>query len=399
MNTYALIRSKLNPLTIVGYLTLIAIGILGILEIETPALRWVALLLLIIFGLLMAQDPASRLAAHLQMAGQVSIVIVLLVMNPPSYLFTLLFFLASPTATLKLPGRAAAFWIAVMSVITVLYFSLGNSLVAGFLTALPLIGGFVFFGVFANAVRLADEARLESQRLLEALQEANFRLQDYASRAEALAVAEERNRMAREMHDTLGHRLTVASVQLEGAQRLIAKDPGRAEQMVGTVREQVKEALAELRRTVTALRQPLEADLLLVQALEHLAVSFQEATGVPVEANIQQDLPEIGEDQRLVLYRAAQEALTNIQRHAHASRAWLELSCREHCLYLQIEDNGSGLPFAQETQAQQHSGYGLIGLQERAGQIGGQVTIDTGAHGGVRVTVHVPLETQEKAHG
>lgn len=398
MKQFFKLRKKIIPLTLTAYLTLAAVGILGIMDIDTILLRWTALLLLILFGLVMSRDPHTRQAAHLQMAALVLIIVLLLALNTPSYIFTLLFFIASPTATLSLPVRPAAFWIALMSLITVVYFSLGSTLLVGLLTALPLIGGYIFFGVFANAVRQANEARLESQRLLEALQQANVRLQEYASRAEALAVAEERNRMAREMHDTLGHRLTVASVQLEGAQRLIAKDPGRAEHMVGTVREQVKEALAELRRTVAALRQPLEADLLLVQALEHLAVSFQEATGVPVEADIQQDMPEIGEDQRLVVYRAAQEALTNIQRHARARRAWLRLQGRENCLILEIEDDGIGLESAQES-LEVRSGYGLIGLRERAGRIGGQLNIDSSPHGGVRVTVQVPLEAQENAHG
>ena len=82
-------------------------------------------------------------------------------------------------------------------------------------------------------------------------------LQEYAGQIERLAVAEERNRLAREMHDMLGHRLTVAAVQLEGAQWLIHTAPERATHMVGTVRDQVREALGELRRTVATLRTPL----------------------------------------------------------------------------------------------------------------------------------------------
>lgn len=399
MDKQSPIHSKLNPLALTAYLTLAAVGILGVLDIDTVLMRWAAVVLLIIFGAVMSYDPRSRTAAHLQMGILVLIIIVLLALNPPSYLFTLLFFIASPTSTLNLPFRSAAAWISVMSLVTILYFSLENTLLAGLLTALPLIAGFIFFAVFANAVRQADEARRQSQRLLEELQLANFQLQEYASRVETLAVAEERNRMAREMHDTLGHRLTVASVQLEGAQRLISRDPARAEQMVETVRTQVKEALAELRRSVAALRQPLEADLLLVQALENLAESFQEATGVPVEVNIQSDLPEIGAEQRLVLYRAAQEALTNIQRHAHASRAWLALTSREGRLQLVIEDNGVGLQSAAERTAQEQSGYGLIGLQERAGRIGGEVKIESGSQQGLRLTICVPLKTQDRNHG
>src|SRR5690606_11162904 len=104
-------------------------------------------------------------------------------------------------------------------------------------------------------------ARVESQRLQTELQEAHQQLQTYAERVEALAVAEERNRLAREMHDTLGHRLTVSIVQLEGAGRLIEHDPTRTAQMVQTVREQLVEGLDELRRALVSLRKPVSSSL------------------------------------------------------------------------------------------------------------------------------------------
>ena len=134
-------------------------------------------------------------------------------------------------------------------------------------------------------------ARRESQALLADLQEAHSQLQEYALRAEEMAVVEERNRLAREMHDTLGHRLTVASVQLEGAQRLCDQDQERAAGMVGTVREQVREALGELRSTVATLRTPVEADLHLRSALRRLAAHFEEATGLAIHQVLPDEMP------------------------------------------------------------------------------------------------------------
>lgn len=109
----------------------------------------------------------------------------------------------------------------------------------------------------------ADAARQETQQVLDELDDAHQQLQTYAAQVEELAVAEERNRLSREVHDTLGHRLTVLIVQLAGAERLVAKQPDRATEKIATVRQQLDEGLGELRRTVAMLRAPSETDLAL----------------------------------------------------------------------------------------------------------------------------------------
>lgn len=207
-----------------------------------------------------------------------------------------------------------------------------------------------------------------------------MQLQESAQQAEALAVAEERNRLAREVHDTLGHRLTVAAVQLEGAQRLIPHDPVRAAQMVATVHTQVIEGLNELRRTVAALRAPLSAEVNLPAALRRLARDFETATGMEVELRLADALPTLTSVQRQVFYRVAQEALTNVQRHAGASRVRVTLQQGDdEAVRLTLDDDGCGLP------ATPASGFGLRGMTERAQQIGAQLQLGNSALGGARV--------------
>jgi signal transduction histidine kinase len=192
------------------------------------------------------------------------------------------------------------------------------------------------------------------------------------------------------MHDTLGHRLTVAAVQLEGAQRLIPRDPERAARMVGTVRDQVREALSELRRTVATLRTPLEADLSLPTALARLATGFEGATGVAVHLTLPQDMPPLPAAHRLALYRAAQEALTNVQRHARARDVWLRLTCQDGAVALLVTDNGVGMPADAEG-----AGFGLRGLRERATQLGGQLSLGSRPDGGAHLSLRLPLPTEE----
>jgi len=200
-------------------------------------------------------------------------------------------------------------------------------------------------------------------------------------------VVEERSRLAREMHDTLGHRLTVAAVQLEGAQRLIEADPDRAAQMVGTVREQVREALAELRQTVAALRAPLEADLSLPHALARLAAHFETATGITIHQVLPraEELPDLPSTHRLALYRAAQEALTNIQRHAEAGQVWLVLAGDGGAVTLLVSDDGKGFSLSGD-----QAGFGLHGLRERAAQLGGEMHIEPRRGGGTQLSFRLP---------
>mgnify|MGYP001574446265 FL=1 len=202
---------------------------------------------------------------------------------------------------------------------------------------------------------------------------------------EQLTIAEERNRLAREMHDAVGHRLTVTAVQLEGAQRLIPTDPDRAARMIGAVRDEVKQALAELRRTVATLRSPLEVDLPLTHALARLATAFQEATGLNVHLTLPEDPPSIPEAGRLALYRAAQESLTNTQRHAKAKNIWLCLQTSKDNISLTAADDGVGFPTSMDG-----VGFGLRGLRERAAQLGGELRLETRPGGGAQLRFTLP---------
>lgn len=202
-------------------------------------------------------------------------------------------------------------------------------------------------------------------------------------------MADERNRMARELHDSLGHRLTVAAVQLEGAQRLIPADAEKASRMVGTVREQVREGLSELRRTVAALRVPLGAGLPLDQAIAQVCGRFGQATGMAV--HLAPDAgPPLPEETRHALYRAAQEMLTNVQRHAQAGEVWIELHASDRRLSLAVSDNGVGL-----AQSDKGSGFGLRGLREGAAALGGELHLQPRSGGGTLVTLSLPAPSEE----
>jgi signal transduction histidine kinase len=261
---------------------------------------------------------------------------------------------------------------------------------SGLGSVLIYAAGYSFFGIFGSIMMQAQTERQKSQGLLEELQEAHHQLQDYVLRVEELAVAEERNRLAREMHDSLGHRLTVASVQLEGAQYLIPEDPQRAAQKVEVVRDQVQEALGELRQTVAQLREPLEASLSITQALQRLIASFEAASNLTVNVLLDEDIPPLPDSHRLALYRSAQEGLTNVQRHAKAHNVWLQLSYHAGVVCLLVSDDGIGLPEGAE-----QAGFGLRGMRERMGLVGGKLLFEPRPGGGTQLRVEVPLPAEE----
>jgi signal transduction histidine kinase len=279
-------RRETIGFAITSYVILVAAGVVG-LRFDPPAtvtLRWAVVILLVTIAVIQMrtpkrESPTWQIYTYLALYG--ILVSALMFLQPGWTLYPVLYMTPITWATLALPFRRGLCWIAAYTVVTAVSFAVGISLGEG-LIALFLYGViYAFVGAFAGALARADAARRESQTLLDGLRQAHEQLQEYALRTEEMAVVEERNRLAREMHDTLGHRLTVASVQLEAAQRLCPTDPERAASLVGTVREQVREALGELRATVATLRSPVEADLQLCSALRRLTDHFEGVTGLP----------------------------------------------------------------------------------------------------------------------
>jgi len=373
----------------IGYVTILAVAIMGIQLLDPGLPRALAIVLLILFGtlyVLASKIHGRPVLNQTYFVLQTAIVAGLLALQPQWGAFPILFFVLSAQVMLEYPGRVGYIWVGIFTLVSGVAFISSVPLGEGLMVLLLYGAGYWFFGAFARAMAAADEERAKSQALLQELQVAHRKLQDYAVQVEDLAVAEERNRLAREMHDTLGHRLTVAAVQLEGAERLIPDKPERAAQMVATVRDQVREALAELRGTVATLREPLQTDLTLANALTRLVASFEDATDLKVQLNLPQDECVLAEAKRLTIYRTIQEALTNVQRHAQAKQVWVNLIYGEDTLLLEILDDGIGIS------ADNHpTGFGLRGLQERAAQLNGEFIIENRAEGGTRLRLNLPL--------
>lgn len=200
------------------------------------------------------------------------------------------------------------------------------------------------------------------------------------SNAHALAAQEgERARIARELHDEIGQSLTVA---LLGLKRVVDSVPAELREDAVLAQDAVRASLDEVRQVAHRLRPGVLEDLGLHSALRSLGAEFSRSSGVLVEVEIDPELPELGGDVELVLYRVAQEGLTNVARHARASLAQLALAVTPKGLTLRISDDGAG-GVADE-------GAGIRGMRERALLIGARLTVAERAGGGTDVTLVVP---------
>jgi two-component system, NarL family, sensor kinase len=212
-----------------------------------------------------------------------------------------------------------------------------------------------------------------------------------AERATHMALVEERNRLAREVHDTLAQELAGIALQLEAADALLDSAPDKARVRIRQALERARESLEELRRSVLDLRAgPLERQSL-AAALEALGRRFADETGIAVTSSVALEGRRLPARTEETLYRIAQEALANVRQHAQAGAVAIELCVVGEQARLAICDDGRGFDTAAD-QAAPGRGFGLIGMQERARLLNGVLRVSSYPGAGVQVEVSIPLE-------
>jgi signal transduction histidine kinase len=237
----------------------------------------------------------------------------------------------------------------------------------------------------------ASRARLE-QTLL-ALEESHTQLTAYAAQVAELSAAAERNRLARDIHDSLGHHLTAIAVQLEKAAAFRERDQATADQALADARSSARQALRDIRISVRALRGDHPSARLSTMLAD--LVRQADAGELQVSLSVTGDEGSISAAARMVLYRSAQEALTNARRHSSARKITVSATLGDREARLVVADDGRGFdPGLREhgpgDSTAGREGFGLLGMRERAALAGGRAEIDSRPGGGTTVTVTVP---------
>ena len=257
-----------------------------------------------------------------------------------------------------------------------------NELIINYLLTFSV--GLVFTLTMAKTVAQEKINRQRAENLLEELEIAHLQLKIYAQQVSELAAAEERNRLARDIHDTLGHYLTVINVQLEKALALRQKNPQDSEQAIVDAKRMAREALQDVRQSVSTLRNSHET-FSLVDLLYKLAANMR-SPQIKIDVEILGEEMLLSKQGLMMLYRVAQEGLTNVQKHARASQVLVKLAFEDTQTSLSIKDNRCGFD---PTASLQREHYGLVGIQERLSVVGGVLHIDSHPNQGTHLLITI----------
>ncbi len=249
---------------------------------------------------------------------------------------------------------------------------------------LPIFfAGQVFILIFTQMAVTELKAREELEKLASDLSEANRHLSEYAEQVHILAVTQERNRFAREIHDGLGHYLTTINMQISASAAVARKDPQKAIYMLENAQKLISEALVDVRDSVYALRKDA-ADIedlpSRIQKIAESASSVEREVSFSLVGVVRPVSPQVD----LTIYRAAQEGVNNAQKHSKATKIKIVLDySKENLIELEIKDNGVG---AEKMQ----NGFGLLGLQERVRLLNGNAEITNNPGQGFTIRISIP---------
>jgi signal transduction histidine kinase len=243
----------------------------------------------------------------------------------------------------------------------------------------------LLFALVLAFVLLLVGALLAEKQSREALRTANQKLRQYALLIEDQATLQERNRIAREIHDSLGHALTAQSIQLENVAMHLTENPDQASGHLQKARQLGKDALQNVRQSVASLRHhPLKGKSLEV-AIAQLVQEFESNTGIPVTTEWPAQIRWPGE-MAIALYRVIQEALTNVARHSDADAVQLTIHQDNDIIQVTLQDNGKGFDPRENT-----TGFGLQSMQERVLALGGDFSLTSQPDAGCRIQITIPF--------
>ena len=352
---------------------------------DTPELGRVLALLLVWFLLFASETAISRKwQAYFPIYLALQTILVFLLLYTPglSDYFAALFGLLSMQVIQRLNQKIGAVWIGLVSLLTLLPLLESNEPSQAIGLGILFTAVNVLLASFALAMQRAQAARLQNQTLAQELRESNRQLQAYSIQLEQLTVARERNRLARELHDSVTQTVFSMTLTTQSALLLLERDPSRVGAQLDQLTHLAQGALSEMQVLISELRPEKVTQGGLAPALRrHLAErNLRDSLSVSLEVEGNQPL-QPAEEQGL--FRIAQEALNNIVKHAQVSQARIRLHLEEP-LWIEIEDHGQGfdLPKARDS-----SRVGLVSMHERAAEIDWELEVNTSPGAGTRIHV------------
>lgn len=365
-------------LDIATYVSLAAMSLLGMSGLHSLQSQVLALGLVLTFGFLYhfvfrsgryKQNPSLYFGVQVLILG-----LLFLLGSNNSDAFNFLFLILCIHIAVISSARVAVLWIAlcfgIVSLITLV--TRGTE---GFYAVLFYSVTFVVCGFFGYTIQQVERERDRNQQLVEELQAAQQKLRE-------LAVIEERNRLARDLHDSVKQQVFAVSMQL-GAARALLNEANPAYSPVTEAEQLARQAGAELTTLIRQLRPPNLESKTLPEALQEYVTDWSRQNGIAADLKVD-GLSSISLAGDETLFRVAQEALANVARHSNARHVIVELANQEDEIVLRVEDDGVGFELDQI-----EKGVGLDSMRERLEAIGGRLSISSGSSNGTRVMAAV----------
>jgi len=362
------------------YISTAVMTLLGISGLHTWTLQVVALILCLIFALLyrfLFRTGAYERNPSIYFGTQAVVLTLLLLMRPSSGdAFNFLFYILTVHASVVLTTRKATAWVT-------LYFTIASAIVLsdrgmdGLYAVFFYLAAFVICAILGHTVQQTELTSERNRLLLDELKETQQRLQE-------LAVVEERNRLARDLHDSVKQQVFAISMQL-GAARTALSEADKAHSSVVEAERLAQQAGAELTSLINALRPPSLERKSFLEAIREYVEEWSRQNTVKVETNIDSST-KLNEQIEQALFRVLQEALANVARHSKAGKVDIELKLENNVVILTIQDNGVGFDAKQIAK-----GIGLDSMQERLIAVNGKVDVQSEKSKGTRVIAKVRI--------
>lgn len=245
----------------------------------------------------------------------------------------------------------------------------------------------LFAGCCMQVITEQNRTIREVNELYAELERANEQLHEYASMSEKVAETRERNRLAREIHDTIGHVLTGIAAGLDACAALIDVSPDKTKKQLAAISNVAREGIKDVRRSVNELRPDSLERFSLEYAIQKMIADLTALSDLKVYFSSEISDMKFDEDEEMAIYRVVQESITNAIRHGEADQIWVLIKREESDILLQIRDNGKGCEHIK-------NGFGTRHIKERIGMLGGKVTFD--GSNGFLVQARIPIRWGEE---
>jgi signal transduction histidine kinase len=340
---------------------------------------------LILLGFQTLLRNRSQLHTHLILIIETGILVALALLPSRLDFYSTLSVAMALQAVYVFSGKTAFRWIGCLALVVAVLLLYGQGWSSGLPLAVSNTVAVFVVGAFVVLIRRTEAAHRESQRLLSELEKAHRQLQIYTAQAEELAVVKDRNRLARDLHDSVSQTIFSIRLTADALRVLQQRDPSQVSPQLDKLQELAQSALDKMRSMLHELRPSVVAEHGLIPALRHHVTLMERQHGFKVALDIL-GAPRLTEEEAEQIYHVIEEALNNVLKHADTDQANVSVRTENNRVTVKVTDNGRGFS---RGDIDKEKNLGLAGMRERLESVGGSLVIDSTPGEGTCITIEI----------